>query len=291
MKKIAFVFIALFLITLKTNAQIPNAGFESWTNGSPDGWLTPNVANLLTPITRISQSHSGNFALRGEPALLMGNIVGATISSGIGGTGFPINYRPESITGYYKFSPAPSSGDRFSVLVLLTKGGLSGTPIASNAIAFSQQTDVYTQFSIPFIYVLNDIPTTCVIQFSLVGPSITTPIPAVGSFYIIDDLALAGTTDLKSEQSNSTSEYKIFQNYPNPFNPKTKINFELPIASHVFLKVYDSIGQEIMVLIDKELSKGYHEVSFDGTALPSGIYLYRIQTGEFIASKKMMLVK
>ncbi len=90
---------------------------------------------------------------------------------------------------------------------------------------------------------------------------------------------------------NKPTEFKLNQNYPNPFNPKTIIKFELPAASYVSLKVYNLLGQEITTLITRELSSGYHETSFNALPLPSGVYLYRIQAGEFIQTKKMILLK
>ncbi|MCX6173829.1 MAG: T9SS type A sorting domain-containing protein [Ignavibacteriales bacterium] len=97
-------------------------------------------------------------------------------------------------------------------------------------------------------------------------------------------------TDVSKDEVVPT-EFKLYQNYPNPFNPNTKINFTLTRSSHVSLKVYNLLGQEKAQLINKELSVGYHEVSFDGSAFPSGVYLYRIKTGDFIQSKKMILLK
>ena len=85
--------------------------------------------------------------------------------------------------------------------------------------------------------------------------------------------------------------FSLHQNYPNPFNPNTMINFAIPKSSHVYLKVYDLLGQEKATLVNKELSAGYHNVSFDGSTLPSGIYFYRIQAGDFIQTKKMILMK
>ena len=94
-----------------------------------------------------------------------------------------------------------------------------------------------------------------------------------------------------SKNEVAPTDFKLFQNYPNPFNPNTKINFTLTRSSHVSLKVYNLLGQEKAQLINKELSVGYHEVSFDGSAFPSGVYLYRIKAGDFIQSKKMVLLK
>jgi hypothetical protein len=85
--------------------------------------------------------------------------------------------------------------------------------------------------------------------------------------------------------------YGIQQNYPNPFNPKTSINYQLPKATYVKLAVYDVLGHEIAVLVNGEKPGGYYSVSFDASQLTSGVYLYRLNTGEYTKIKKMVLAK
>ncbi len=87
------------------------------------------------------------------------------------------------------------------------------------------------------------------------------------------------------------NEYKVFQNYPNPFNPTTTIHYELPLEGFVTLKVFDVLGKEIKTLIEGYKTEGRYEVEFDATALTSGMYFYRIQTGSFVETKKMILMK
>jgi Fibronectin type III domain. len=97
-------------------------------------------------------------------------------------------------------------------------------------------------------------------------------------------------TDVKAEGGIPT-EYSISQNYPNPFNPSTKIIFALPQRALTKLIIYDLLGREVQTLINKELEAGYHEIYFDATNFPSGVYFYRIQSGNFIQTKKMILMK
>jgi hypothetical protein len=85
--------------------------------------------------------------------------------------------------------------------------------------------------------------------------------------------------------------YVLFQNYPNPFNPTTVVSCQLPVASKVKLVVYDLLGREIAVLLDDYLSPGTYRVKFDGTGLASGVYCYRLTAGEYVAAKRMALVK
>jgi len=86
-------------------------------------------------------------------------------------------------------------------------------------------------------------------------------------------------------------EFTLDQNYPNPFNPSTTINYSIPNSSFVQLIVYNSIGQEIATLVNELIEGGNHSVDFDASNLPSGIYLYKLQAGSFVETKKMILMK
>jgi len=87
--------------------------------------------------------------------------------------------------------------------------------------------------------------------------------------------------------------YALEQNYPNPFNPTTIISYQLPVDSKVVLKLFDIIGNEVAVLIDEYKQAGYHDYQLSGFnyQLPSGVYYYKIQAGEFVETKKMLLLK
>jgi len=87
------------------------------------------------------------------------------------------------------------------------------------------------------------------------------------------------------------SGFSLNQNYPNPFNPVTNLEFGISDLGFVSLKVYDILGKEVATLVNEKLSPGKYKVEFDGSALPSGIYFYRITAGEFTNTKRMMLVK
>ena len=83
----------------------------------------------------------------------------------------------------------------------------------------------------------------------------------------------------------------MLQNYPNPFNPSTTIKFTIPSEAIVQLNVYNAIGEKVAELVNGRLNAGYHEMSFDASSLTSGIYFYRLESNDFVDSKKMMLVK
>jgi len=81
------------------------------------------------------------------------------------------------------------------------------------------------------------------------------------------------------------------QNYPNPFNPETNIRFGLPNANRVKIEVYNMLGQRVAELLNEHKLAGFHTVKFDGSNFASGVYFYKIQAGDFLQVKKMLLVR
>jgi hypothetical protein len=94
-----------------------------------------------------------------------------------------------------------------------------------------------------------------------------------------------------SKLSELPDSYTLDQNYPNPFNPMTSISFSIPAASHVKLEIYNIMGQQVTTLVDKQLEAGKHTIQWDGSNAASGVYLYRLQAGDFVDTKKMTLLK
>jgi hypothetical protein len=110
---------------------------------------------------------------------------------------------------------------------------------------------------------------------------------AANGIYFDRLLAIVG---LKNN-NEIADEYSLGQNYPNPFNPKTIIKFSIPKNENVTLKLYDMLGREVMILINKEMTAGSYSVEIDATALSSGVYLYKIISGSYTDTKKMILMK
>ena len=102
------------------------------------------------------------------------------------------------------------------------------------------------------------------------------------------------TASIKLED-NYLTKYELSQNYPNPFNPNTIVKYSIPLGAQrdvsVQLKVYDVLGNEVAILVNEEKPAGNYEIEFDGNELPSGIYFYKLQAGEFVETKKMVLIK
>lgn len=93
------------------------------------------------------------------------------------------------------------------------------------------------------------------------------------------------------ENNNFPNEFLLCQNYPNPFNPSTTIGYSIKKAGQVKLSVFDALGEMVAVIVDEYKPAGSYSVSFDGSSLPSGVYLYRLESGAYNASRKFVLLK
>jgi hypothetical protein len=120
-------------------------------------------------------------------------------------------------------------------------------------------------------------------------------------FYIVSAKDKSGNISFSETTSGSIvsgagsvetpAVFSLMQNYPNPFNPATTIEFSLPQAANITLKVYDMLGREVAEIAQGNFSPGRHKAEFNGASLPSGIYFYTLKAGEFSATKKLMLMK
>ncbi len=108
---------------------------------------------------------------------------------------------------------------------------------------------------------------------------------------LFNTYGLVTAIDMNAENNTLPVQYLLKQNYPNPFNPVTKIEFHLAPAGFTTLSVYNALGQEVAKLVDEKLERGVHAVTFQVTNVPTGVYFYKIKSGEFSQVCKMMLIK
>ena len=96
-------------------------------------------------------------------------------------------------------------------------------------------------------------------------------------------------TDVEKEEETIPTVFKLEQNYPNPFNPSTIIKFAVPERSNVLLKIYDLLGEEVITLVNEEMEAGWYRREFNASGYSTGVYIYRMQAGNYISTKKMIL--
>jgi hypothetical protein len=115
---------------------------------------------------------------------------------------------------------------------------------------------------------------------------------AVGDAGTILRTTTGGYTFVEEERiDNIPSDFYLSYNFPNPFNPSTKIRFSVPHTSIVVIEVFDILGNEIETLVNEEKQTGTYEITWYAEQVPSGVYFYRLQAGEFIETKKMLFLR
>jgi len=152
----------------------------------------------------------------------------------------------------------------------------------------------------------NNLFTTIIFQDSLITDTSrqVTGIAEGQHYWRVSASNTGGTSDWSSVRSFSVSshlgentvsdlptQFALMHNYPNPFNPTTIINYQLPKSAKVSLRVYDLSGREVATLVNTVQSAGYYSVIFNAANLPSGAYIYRLQAGNFVETKKLLLVR
>ena len=115
-------------------------------------------------------------------------------------------------------------------------------------------------------------------------------------FTILSDMKVSQTLAKNEavhpeEEENVPGSFELFQNYPNPFNPSTVIRYGLPVDAQVNLALFNILGEKVATVVNEPQKAGYHEVVFNGSNLASGTYIYRIQAGNFVQTRKLALVK
>ena len=283
-----FIFSFIFFCT-QAFSQVPNSGFEQWTNGEPDGWYTNNFPTIsIVPVTQSSDAHSESSSVKGEVINSLEGVYAPLIGAGkLGGKGFPISKNYAAVDGYYKLSSV--SNDKLDVVVGMWGGG---SVVGVGALEFPAVSS-YTAFSIPIYYTNSAVPAdSCLISITIAND--TAGHAHIGSVFLVDDISLSGDATSVNEPSEITT-FQLDQNYPNPFNPSTIISWQSPIAAQQTLKVYDILGNEVETLFDGFKPAGKYQVEFhsssNGKILSSGVYFYQLRIGSFIQTRKMILTK
>ncbi len=98
-------------------------------------------------------------------------------------------------------------------------------------------------------------------------------------------------TGIYDSKANAHAGFSLDQNYPNPFNPVTTISFSILNSSYVSLKIFDDLGKDVRTLVNGVKPSGNYQIEFDASALPSGVYYFRLQSGAFAETKKLILLR
>lgn len=281
---ITVIVLFAFLIYPQLIAQPLNNSFEEWANGDPVSWLTTDIPGYADCVTQSSDAQSGSSSARLEVINLSGNPYAPVLTStDMNGVGHPVSQRYATFTTYYKFSPVGTDQLFISVGMSIE----DNTVVGVGAMIIQAATSSWTQLNIPIFYNLPDVPTETHITFGISNPAGN---PTIGSIGYVDNLSFSGIAAVE-QISGHPQDFNLNQNYPNPFNPSTKIEYSIPDASFVQLKVYDILGNEVASLVNEEQSAGTYRTDFSGENLSSGFYIAQLQAGNFTRTIKMSLLK
>jgi hypothetical protein len=295
-------------MSLKTNAQIPNNGFEIWEDypdpdnpsnvyQKPDQWAGLLPTSPLTYSFSIEKNLDSYPAGTGEYSM----IIKSDVPNGVDGVAtsydimsndidwgylppaFPINYRPASLFLYYKYLPA--SGDSMRVACNFYK---NGTVIGGFDYQSPQIISNWTLLEIPISFNTSDIPDSVTIILATFYNN-----QHNGSSLYVDNLSFDTPVTSVNEniRGDLPNSFALMQNYPNPFNSTTTINYSICSTGFVTIKLYNVSGKEIATLLKGKKTPGNYTIGLNTNNLPSGIYYYQMLSGSFKDTKKLILIK
>lgn len=164
----------------------------------------------------------------------------------------------------------------------------------NNAAMLNQvQNKTFGEFRNVFIDLNKYLGKTVYVQVEMLGKAKDLKPLIVDDYLILtDSLSISKSLGKKNLTAYELpTDYTLMQNYPNPFNPVTTISFFIPQNNYVTLKIYNTLGEEVMTAINEDMEEGYHSVNLNLSAMPSGVYLYSLSAGSFRDTKKLLLLK
>jgi hypothetical protein len=257
----AYIYIGTGTVTLDDDAE---AGIGNWTPQGSWAWKTDHFH---------SPTHSFGYAPYAN------NINHSFTLTG------PINMQPVPVCNLSFWTRYDlESGSDFGYVEASSDNGVNWQSVT----AFTGSALTWTQYSYDITQYTN-FGTQVKIRFRIYSDASVT-----GQGWWIDDIRLNNYC-IATIGVNGNNEiplrFSLEQNYPNPFNPGTNIKFQLPKQEFVTIKVFDVMGREVVTLVNETKQAGYHGIVFNGADLSSGLYIYKIEAGDFVVTKKMILVK
>ncbi|HEY6625481.1 MAG TPA: T9SS type A sorting domain-containing protein [Ignavibacteriaceae bacterium] len=283
--KSGITFLLIYFFFSTASAQILNPSFEDWNAFDPVNWSTFDDVGGIDGITESSDAHEGSSSVRMEVVDLGGFAFPPYLwSIDDNGNYHPVSQKHGSFKGRYKFSP--QGNDQLYIVVGMLDSDSS--VVGAGAFPFQAAASNWTEFDIPIYY--NPGTPDPVQTFISIGIYDSTGQTNAGSFALIDHLSFTDPSAVE-QISGLPKDFSLSQNYPNPFNPTINIEYTIPEASFVQLKVYDILGNEVATLVNEEQSAGTYRADFTAENIASGFYVAQLRAGDFSKTIKMTLMK
>ncbi len=238
-------------------------------------WTTVNkgLTGIILQTDQLVSSGNALIAFTG------GNIFRSTDQ----GDNWSLKTLPVSIAGTTDFFSLDAEGN--NVIVLNTQTIIFSSDAGATWVNITKNFPAYTYFSWQNVKAQCAIVSGSYVICGTIPYSAT--IPGAGVYRY----SFTGSTGVEENKFLQPTDFQLLQNFPNPFNPSTSISYSVPGYSFVTLKVFDIVGKEIATLVNENKMRGTYKVNFDASNLSSGVYLYKLQTNNFVTIKKMLLMK
>jgi len=295
MRKLLLTTLAMFVILNLAVAQIPNNGFENWTNmgaySNPDSWGTMNNTTSGGSVFTASKGTPGSPGtsyLNLTSQLVGGNVVnGIAVSGKLDSiskqpiSGFAFNQQPQKFTGRWQHMIYGSS--QGSISVKLTRWNTSNNTretIATANQTLSGMAMSWANFTINFVYQSGNIPDSCIIVLKASGSS-----PAADDYLWVDNLAFSGTVAGIENQDNFLNNIVV---YPNPSSTNIMVDLNLEFPEHTTFELFDLAGK---IILSKMVSspQGESTQTFDVSELAKGAYFIKIISDNTSETKKFFV--
>ena len=300
MKRI-FTLLLIAASAMSLMAQIPNSGFELWSNGpssTPDGWIGNGSVSQST------DHFSGNYSVRMQSSITPNDTSRGELATGLPSDSngnpkpvFPVNQRHTSIKGYYKY--APVAGDSAQIGCMLFKSGFTsgfpGAPAGMLGLAFGTTgtaASTFTPFSIDFTYLdPNLVPDSSWIIFSsfvFYRGNNTNLAPLGNSTLYVDAISFDNYATGIDQVNDITTGFKLT---PNVNNGQFQLQYQLKESGYATLKIYDMNGREIRNLGSGNFAAGSYSQSYNVSELANGNYLLVLGGENGLHSEKLIIMK
>jgi hypothetical protein len=269
------------MITMMSNAQIPNGGFETWTTKSfagktvnyVEGWSTFNMSSVMQNEPEMAEkstdAYEGTYALKLTNKPNQYDLGAMTFSEypmnkDEYSDKFPIQGKPTALNGFFKYDYTGS--DSFSIVTMIYKNGEN---IGYGELKSGVKSGAYAPFSAPITYYKDEMPDSAGIMISASYMQ-----PKHGSSLTIDALSFAGITTGVADKTAYVINAAV---YPNPASEQVTIGFEQQDNSPVSIVAYDILGNEAATIASRQpFAAGSHRLTWNTSSLPAGIYLLRV---------------
>ena len=282
-----------------------NGNIIDWENFGPVGGTDSVTASGFISMTLITGSVNGSTE---DTILLSAQLTSPNYATMGPGAGLSkilnVGALTDSLVGVLN---SPIAGQRDIMLQLNSQGqiisstGLT-TPVSGRVYADSGIFMGHVKTGDTFMYTADSLGSSWD-EFTIVGSYVNDSLNGVifldgpkdhsphGTVHLVRRGTATAAGILPVKTGGVPRSFSLSQNYPDPFNPTTTIRFELPLRSHVTLMVFNTVGQKVAELINSDEERGIYDVRFDASGLASGTYLYRLQAGGFVETKKLVVVK